>query len=70
MLAHPIKTIIFDLDGTLRHNVPSADDFQYKYARQLGIKNRLASSYKEPVGPTSTGLNPQIFLPTWSSLGE
>ena len=37
MLTNPIKTIIFDLDGTLRHNVPSADDFQYKYARHLGI---------------------------------
>ena len=37
MLIQPIKTIIFDLDGTLRHNIPSADDFQYKFAQQLGV---------------------------------
>ena len=37
MLQLPIETIIFDLDGTLRHNVPSADDSQYRYALQLGI---------------------------------
>ena len=37
MLSLPIETIIFDLDGTLRHSVPSADDMQYKYALQLGV---------------------------------
>jgi len=39
MLIHPIETIIFDLDGTLRHNLPSADDVQYKFALQLGIQD-------------------------------
>ena len=37
MLTYPIETVIFDLDGTLRHNVPSADDFQYNFVRQLKI---------------------------------
>ena len=37
MLTLPIETVIFDLDGTLRHNVPSADDTQYTFALQLGI---------------------------------
>jgi HAD superfamily hydrolase (TIGR01549 family) len=39
MLKHPIDTIIFDLDGTLRYNVPSADDTQYNYALQLGVND-------------------------------
>ncbi len=33
------ETIIFDLDGTLRHNVPSADEVQFNYAVSLGITN-------------------------------
>jgi HAD superfamily hydrolase (TIGR01549 family) len=37
MLNQPIETIIFDLDGTLRHNVPSADDTQYQFAVELGV---------------------------------
>ncbi len=39
MLVHPIETVLFDLDGTLRHNVPSADDFQYDFALQFGIRD-------------------------------
>ena len=38
MLNH-IDTVIFDLDGTLRHNVPSADETVYNYAVQLGAPN-------------------------------
>ncbi len=34
-----IKTVIFDLDGTLRHNVPSADETQFNFAVSLGITN-------------------------------
>lgn len=36
MLSLPVETIIFDLDGTLRHNIPSADDMQFRFARELG----------------------------------
>jgi len=36
MISPPIDAIIFDLDGTLRHNVPSADDVQFRFANQLG----------------------------------
>lgn len=36
MLSLPIETVIFDLDGTLRHSVPSADDIQFHLANQLG----------------------------------
>jgi HAD superfamily hydrolase (TIGR01549 family) len=36
MLSLPINAIIFDLDGTLRHNIPSADDTQFYFANQLG----------------------------------
>jgi HAD superfamily hydrolase (TIGR01549 family) len=39
MLVHPIDTIIFDLDGTLRHNLPSADDVQYEFVLQYGVQN-------------------------------
>jgi HAD superfamily hydrolase (TIGR01549 family) len=46
VLIHPIKTIIFDLDGTLRHNIPSADDFQYKYAQQLGVNESPGKQLK------------------------
>jgi len=35
------ETVIFDLDGTLRHNVPSADEVQYNFAVSLGITNSL-----------------------------
>ncbi|MBC8506673.1 MAG: HAD family hydrolase [Anaerolineales bacterium] len=34
-----IETVIFDLDGTLRHNVPSADETQFNFAVSLGISN-------------------------------
>ncbi len=33
----PIETIVFDLDGTLRHSVPSANDAQYQFALELGV---------------------------------
>ena len=37
MLHHNhFETIIFDLDGTLRPNVPSADEIQYNFAIELG----------------------------------
>jgi HAD superfamily hydrolase (TIGR01509 family) len=36
MLSLPVELVIFDLDGTLRHNVPSADDTQFRFANQLG----------------------------------
>jgi HAD superfamily hydrolase (TIGR01549 family) len=36
MLSNPIETILFDLDGTLRHSVPSADDLQFSIAYELG----------------------------------
>jgi HAD superfamily hydrolase (TIGR01549 family) len=36
MLSLPVETVIFDLDGTLRHNFPSADDTQFHLANQLG----------------------------------
>ena len=36
MLSLPVETIIFDLDGTLRHSVPSADDVQFRLANQIG----------------------------------
>ncbi len=32
-----IETVIFDLDGTLRHSVPSADDIMFGFSVQLGI---------------------------------
>jgi len=36
MLTLPIETVIFDLDGTLRHSVPSADDTQFRLANEVG----------------------------------
>ena len=36
MLSLPVDAIIFDLDGTLRHSVPSADDIQFEFAHQIG----------------------------------
>lgn len=46
MLTHPIETIIFDLDGTLRHNLPSANDIQLEFLSQLGIQNSLQDQKK------------------------
>lgn len=34
-----LSTILFDLDGTLRHNMPAADDFLYDYAVSLGVQD-------------------------------
>lgn len=39
MLKFPIETIIFDLDGTLRHNEPSANDTQFNFLVSLGFQN-------------------------------
>lgn len=39
MLKLPINTVIFDLDGTLRQNVPSADETQYQFALELGLEH-------------------------------
>jgi HAD superfamily hydrolase (TIGR01549 family) len=36
-----IETVIFDLDGTLRHNIPSADETVYNYAVELGAPSSL-----------------------------
>ena len=33
-----IKAILFDLDGTLRHNIPTADQVFVKYALGLGLQ--------------------------------
>ena len=38
MLSHPIETIIFDLDGTLRHHIPSANDIQFGFITEFGIQ--------------------------------
>jgi len=46
MLIPPIETLIFDLDGTLRHNVPSADDTQYNLALQLGVTDEPGRQHK------------------------
>jgi HAD superfamily hydrolase (TIGR01549 family) len=46
MLVHPIETVLFDLDGTLRHNVPSADDFQYDFALQFGVRDEPGKQAK------------------------
>ena len=37
MLSFPITAVLFDLDGTLRHNVPSADETLFRFTRDLGI---------------------------------
>lgn len=33
-----IKAILFDLDGTLRHHIPSSGDVFMEYARSLGLR--------------------------------
>lgn len=38
-LLNHIDTVIFDLDGTLRHSIPTADETVYNYAVQLGAPN-------------------------------
>jgi HAD superfamily hydrolase (TIGR01549 family) len=40
-MPNQIDTVIFDLDGTLRHNIPSADETVYNFAVQLGAPNSL-----------------------------
>ncbi|MCI0553664.1 MAG: HAD family hydrolase, partial [Anaerolineae bacterium] len=35
---HSIKAIFFDLDGTLRHNVPSADQILNAYLIEHGVR--------------------------------
>jgi HAD superfamily hydrolase (TIGR01549 family) len=40
MINLPIETIIFDLDGTLRYNIPNADDVQYNIVQQLGVEDK------------------------------
>jgi putative hydrolase of the HAD superfamily len=35
---HSIKAIFFDLDGTLRHNVPSGDQILNAYLTELGVQ--------------------------------
>ena len=37
MLKFPLETIIFDLDGTLRHSVPSANEVQFQLTAELGL---------------------------------
>ena len=36
-----IKAVFFDLDGTLRHNLPSGGEFFADYAIQLGLRATL-----------------------------
>jgi len=45
-LLNHIETVIFDLDGTLRHNVPSADEIQFNFAVSLGAPNSRDSRRK------------------------
>ncbi len=40
MERHMIRAIFFDLDGTLRHNLPSGGEFSTNYAVQLGLRVR------------------------------
>jgi FMN phosphatase YigB (HAD superfamily) len=35
--SHPIKAILFDLDGTLRHHLPSGGEVFVKHARNIGL---------------------------------
>jgi len=37
-LSDHIKAVFFDLDGTLRHNLPSGGEFFASYAIQLGLR--------------------------------
>jgi putative hydrolase of the HAD superfamily len=39
-LTTPIRSILFDLDGTLRHNRPDAHDFFFGHAIDLGLEDR------------------------------
>lgn len=38
-----IRAVLFDLDGTLRHNRPSADETFFDYAVQLGLEDSVES---------------------------
>ena len=38
ILSNPIKAVLFDLDGTLRHHIPSAGDVFVDYARSMGLR--------------------------------
>ena len=38
MVTKKIKAILFDLDGTLRHHLPSAGEVFVEYARSLGLQ--------------------------------
>ena len=35
-----IQVIMFDLDGTLRHNCPNANESLFDFAAQLGVENQ------------------------------
>jgi HAD superfamily hydrolase (TIGR01549 family) len=35
--SNPIKSILFDLDGTLRHHLPNGGEFFVQYARNIGL---------------------------------
>jgi HAD superfamily hydrolase (TIGR01549 family) len=37
ILSNPIKAVLFDLDGTLRHHIPAAGDVFVEYARSIGL---------------------------------
>lgn len=37
ILSNPIKAVLFDLDGTLRHHIPAAGDVFVDYARSMGL---------------------------------
>ncbi len=36
--SNPIKAILFDLDGTLRHHIPSGGDVFVEYVRSIGLQ--------------------------------
>ena len=38
ILSNPIKAVLFDLDGTLRHHIPAAGDVFVDYARSMGLR--------------------------------
>ena len=44
LLPNHIKAILFDLDGTLRHNLPAGGEVVGEYARSLGLE--VSSEYR------------------------
>lgn len=36
--SNPIKAVLFDLDGTLRHHIPAAGDVFVEFTRSIGLR--------------------------------